>query len=428
MFNVAVPDIAREFKLSPSGVSWVITGYIAVFALGSVTYGKLADFSGVRRLVITGLFLLNAGSVLGFISSGYGMLVAARLTQAAGGSAIPALAMVVATRYFPHERRGFVFGAISAAVALGAGIGPVLSGLLTDLAGWRTLFPVTFLTLPAIIILFRLLPPERSGRGHFDTVGLLILSALVTSVLILVLSPSSRWLAITAVLAAWFVIHIRRVEAPFVEPAVFSIKAFPLTLITAFLVMGSVFGMMFAVPLMLRALHGISVRQIGWAMFPAALAGSVTGIAAGRMVDRLGGVRITTIGMALLMAGYTALSIIAGKGILPVTLILVVCYAGFTCAQSALPHTLAGTLPKGQTGIGMGIYNLFLFLSGAFSSAMVGRLLDGPVGRLEPGSVVSALNMVPAAGRYRSLFLLLAITVLLAGGLFHFGFRPGARS
>ena len=54
MFNVAIPDIAREFSLLPSQVSWVMTGYILLFGLGSLFYGRLADHRSVRELVTTG--------------------------------------------------------------------------------------------------------------------------------------------------------------------------------------------------------------------------------------------------------------------------------------------------------------------------------------------------------------------------------------
>ncbi|WP_052364022.1 MFS transporter [Geomicrobium sp. JCM 19037] len=93
MFNVTIPDIAETFGLLPSQVSWVMTGYILVYAIGSVMYGKLADMVPLKTLLTVGILLFSLGSVLGFLSPNYGTLLAARILQALGGAAIPALAL-----------------------------------------------------------------------------------------------------------------------------------------------------------------------------------------------------------------------------------------------------------------------------------------------------------------------------------------------
>jgi DHA2 family metal-tetracycline-proton antiporter-like MFS transporter len=98
MFNVAVPDIARQFSLTTAEVSWVVTGYITIFAVAATTYGKLADLYSVRRLMTIGLLLFNLGALLSLLATWYPLLVIGRLVQAAGGGAIPALVMIIATR------------------------------------------------------------------------------------------------------------------------------------------------------------------------------------------------------------------------------------------------------------------------------------------------------------------------------------------
>src|SRR5574340_59195 len=91
MFNVAIPDISRQFHLTPPEVSWVLTAYVAIFGMGAVIYGKLADAYPIKNLLTIGLFLFNAGSLVGFMAHWFPMLIAGRMLQAMGGSAIPAL-------------------------------------------------------------------------------------------------------------------------------------------------------------------------------------------------------------------------------------------------------------------------------------------------------------------------------------------------
>ncbi|KHF34581.1 putative transport protein HsrA [Paenibacillus sp. P1XP2] len=84
IFNVALPSISEEFSLSASNVSWMTTGYGIVYAIGTVTYGKLADRYRLKNVLTFGLILMSLGSLAGLAATQYGMLVAGRMLQAAG--------------------------------------------------------------------------------------------------------------------------------------------------------------------------------------------------------------------------------------------------------------------------------------------------------------------------------------------------------
>ncbi|MDX1764625.1 MAG: MFS transporter [bacterium] len=414
MFNVAVPHIALEFQLLPSQVSWVITGYMVIFALGSLTYGKLADMYPVRNLVSLGLLLFNTGSVAGCFAATYPMALGARYLQACGAASIPALAMLTATRYFPYPMRGKAFGAISSAVALGAGAGPIVGGFITHALDWRYLFPVTLATLFTIPSFRRLLPTEPKRANRFDLLGLSLL-ATATILILLFVTENLRWGFLGgAVLLTAFVLHIRRSNSPFVKPGLFFNHPYRNTVTTAFLAMGTVFGMLFMVPLMLQDLNGADASQIGLVLFPGALTATLLGTAGGKLADRKGTIPVVYLGAGLLIAGLSALFFLAGatKGV--IALVLVVAYTGFTFLQSSLSNTVSATLPREEVGIGMGIYNLHIFLSGAFSTALVGKLLDfqDKAPRLNP------LPRHSDAFIYSDIYLLLMAVVLSALFLF----------
>jgi DHA2 family metal-tetracycline-proton antiporter-like MFS transporter len=146
-------------------------------------------------------------------------------------------------------------------------------------------------------------------------------------------------------------------------------------------------------------------------MFPGAMSAALLGIVGGRLSDRLGSVRIVLMGQALLIAGFSLLALAAGLAPLSVVLPLVLCNAGFTFLQSSLAHTVADVLPRKRMGVGMGMYNLFTFLSGAVSTAVLGKVLD------------HSRDPLAAAGPYRALYLSLALVALIAGALFANLFR-----
>lgn len=411
MFNVAVPDISRDYGLTASDVSWVITGYIIVFALAAVTYGKLADIYPIRRLLTIGLVLFNIGALLGYFTDNYVQLLIGRLVQASGGGAIPAMAMLVATRYFPVTSRGRVLGAVASTVAFAAGVGPVVGGYIAGHWHWRYLFLISLATLIAIYAARKLLPQESTRDERFDLLGGLLLGVGVTCLLLFVTRGIWFALPLSIILLALFNRHIRRIDNPFVSPDLLQNQRFRQGLISTFLSVSTVFGYFFSIPLLLREVHAVSTANIGLVIFPGALTAAVLGIVGGRLADRWGSVPVVHAGFGLLMLGYLLMAGLLSTGALTIMLLLIICYTGFAFVQSALAKTISMTLQSERAGVGMGLYNLTFFTAGAFGTSFVGTLLD-QLDRFMP-----ATEYGPGVA-YSGLFLAAACAVLLAGVLF----------
>jgi len=147
MFNVVLPVISLEYNLSPSQVSWMLTGYLIVYAIGTVIYGKLADKYRLKDLLTLGLLFFATGSMIGFLATQYWMIILGRVLQASGASVIPATAMIIPVRYFAPERRGKALGTSAIGLALGSALGPIVAGLVTSFLSWRFLFLLSLLPL-----------------------------------------------------------------------------------------------------------------------------------------------------------------------------------------------------------------------------------------------------------------------------------------
>lgn len=133
ILNVAVPTIIREFDTSVSSLQWVIAGYSLVFASLLVSFGRLGDLIGRRRMFFVGAGLFAVGSLLASLSQNVSQLfIGESLLEGIGAAAmLPAtLALVSAT--FQGRERGVAF-AVWGAVAGGAGaLGPWVGGILTS--------------------------------------------------------------------------------------------------------------------------------------------------------------------------------------------------------------------------------------------------------------------------------------------------------
>lgn len=423
-FNVTIPAIADDFSLLPSEVSWVVSAYIVVFALAAVTYGKLADAYPVKDLITIGLVLFCAGSVISLFSYHYGLLIAGRMIQASGAAAIPALEMLAATRYFPKEQKGRVLGIVASVVSFGSGIGPVIGGFIAGALNWRFIFLAALLTVFTIPFLRRWLPNEKRQPGKIDVPGALLLGGAAGSLLVFI-SQSIGWLLpVSVVLFAGMFIRFRKTREPFIKPSLFRNRRYRDGLVAGFFSVLTVFGMLFAIPVMLGDLHGLNSMQIGLVMFPGAMSAAVLSIAGGRWLDTFGSVRFVYASMGCLSAGYLLLSTFVGIAPWVVAVCLVIPYLGFTFVQSSLPGAVLSVLSEEEGGIGVGLYNLVFFMAGAFGAAIAGKVLDFRT----PHLTINPLFVSGGGTIYSNMFFVSIFVNLAALAIFATAYRKGTQS
>jgi len=412
VFNVSTPAIAHQFALTPSGVGWVMSSFIVFFGIGSVIYGRLSDIFSLKRLIVIGILVYSAGSVIGFaLQSSYPAVIAARAIQGAGASAIPALITVVVARYFPVSERGKVFGFITSTVAFAIGVGPVIGGFVSGTFHWSFLFVVPLFTLIAIPFFRKVLPDEPRREGKIDILGAGLVAGGVGS-LILYLS-FLRWYFLVASLAllAGFVVDILTHRSPFIEPGMFRNAMFRKRVIVGFILFSVVTGVLFVIPLMLSAIDGLTTSQIGLVLFPGALSAVVFGTIGGNLADKRGNTFVITVGLALLLASYLLLSVVVGYSPWFVAASLVLTYIGFSLAQTALVNSVSQILQPHETGVGMGLFNLVSFVSAAVGTALVGRYLGSGWTGFWHNPLVAESKAFP----YSNLLTIFALFVVLAG-------------
>ncbi len=168
--NVVVPDIRRDYGATQGQAGWVITGYLLVFAVGIPLYGRIADLYSLRRVFSLGLLVLAAGSLACALAPSLPLLVAGRIVQAAGASAIPALGFASIAKALPPGERGTALGLLSSSVGAGAAVGPVVGGTIAGFTGWHVLFYLTFVLGLALIPGALRVLPGATEKGE-DPVG-----------------------------------------------------------------------------------------------------------------------------------------------------------------------------------------------------------------------------------------------------------------
>ncbi|MFC7064150.1 MFS transporter [Halobacillus seohaensis] len=418
MFMIAVPDIANSFSLLPSQVSWVVTGYIIIYAIGALMYGKLADIYPLKTLLTIGLSLFVAGSILGFLSPTFLMVVFSRMIQAAGASSIVALAFIVPSKYFPEER-GRVLGIVSSTMAFASGVGPVIGGLVSGALNWQFLFLISTFVLITIPFFRMWMPEEDKKEGKVDILGAVFIAIAVASLILFITMFTWWYIVISFVFFGLFSWRIFNSENPFINPELFQNAPYRTTIIAGFFAIMTMFGMMFMMPLMLSEVSGLSTLFIGLTLFPGAMAAAFMGKWAGVLTDKQGSGKVVYIAFTLMITGFFLLSSFVGSSPLVISIVIIISYIAFPFIQTATANLISTVLPKNEIGVGMGIYNLFNFMSGAFGGAIIGKMLDYESGvKLNPISFAQGHEVV-----YSNVFIGLVALTILNGCFFYLAFK-----
>lgn len=376
MFNVALPMIGKEFNLIPSQVSWVMTSYMVLYAIGSVVFGKLADQYRLKDLLTFGLLLFAVGSMIGLLASEYWMIVVGRILQAAGASVLPATAMIIPIRYFAPEKRGRALGTSAVGLALGSALGPVVAGLISSFGSWRLLFLFSLISLVTLPFFRKYLNDDRGEAGHIDLLGGGLLAGTVASVLLAITQSSWLLFVIGITLFVLFVARIRTASYPFIQPGIFANKSFSIGLFIAFITTSMNFALTFMTPQYLAALNDLSPGSIGLVLFPAAIASALLGRKGGKLADERGNGFLMSAASFLMIICYALLSSFVGAAPHRIAVILIAGNVGQTFMQITMSNTISRTLAKEQIGVGMGLFSMLNFISGAISMSIIGKVLD----------------------------------------------------
>lgn len=377
VFNVSTPSISEQFDLLPSQVSWVVTVFIVFFGIGSIVFGKLSDLFSPKHLMVIGIAIYAASSVLGFIfHDHYITLILFRAVQGLGASAIPAINNTIITRYFTATGRKKMFGLVTSAFSFGVAAGPVLGGSITSHMHWAYLFLIPVFTLAAIPFFLKNLPIEERKKGKFDLLGAVLMSLTVMGFILFLTQLNPVYLACSFAAGIWFAIHIRGHANPFLQTSLFKSTLYRIGVIIGFLMFSAIMTMMFLLPLMLSQLYALSAETIGAVMFPGSICAALCGKIAGDLVVKKGARSVTFTGLGLIVLGFALIWISIDQKVGWIAAALVVMNMGYAFSQTSITESVSSTLQGNLIGIGMGLFSLGMFIAQALGTAAAAKLLD----------------------------------------------------
>ncbi len=176
--NVAIPGVMGAFAIGQIEAQWISTAFLAAMTATMLLADWVDRGFGLRAGMTASLAVFAAGSVMGATAPNEIVLTLARVIQGAATGVVQPLAMVVMFRIYPPERRGAAMGIFGVGVVLAPAIGPWIGGLLVDAFNWRYVFYLGVPFAGIALVMGQFFLPGREGAGprpRFDWPGLLLL-------------------------------------------------------------------------------------------------------------------------------------------------------------------------------------------------------------------------------------------------------------
>jgi len=344
--NLAVPSIMKSFDATIGQIEWVNNAYLLTFAILLITFGRLGDEVGRKKMFVLGLVSFIIGSLLCAIAPSINYLIAFRVIQGIGGAAMMPATLSLIAANFEKKERGAAMGIWGAVSGLGIVLGPILGGYLTERGLgvnlnnllhitdlWRYVFYINIpIGILAIISTLTIVKESKDSeqKHKYDIVGILLSSIsifLLTFGFIegakfgwwkvneqFILFGQSIGAGDISVIPFLFLLSVlmiivfvlyekTRTVDPLVDMNLFKARNFSIGSFAAAVLSFSMMGSFFLLPLFLQSIMGFSAIKTGQVLLPFAITIMIMAPIAGRLADKFGGKYLISAGMAIMAIG-----------------------------------------------------------------------------------------------------------------------------
>jgi EmrB/QacA subfamily drug resistance transporter len=393
--NAGLPTLAQAFTASFQAVQWIVLAYLLAITTLIVSVGRLGDIMGRRRLLLVGICLFTVASLLCGVAPTLWLLIAARAVQGLGAAIMMALTVALVGETVPKEKTGSAMGLLGTMSAIGTTLGPSLGGLLIAGFGWQTIFLVNVpLGILNFLLAYRYLPVDRRGpksdRGSFDHVGTLLLALTLAAYALAMtigrgsFGPLNMALLLAAVFGVGlFVLAEAKATSPLIPLGMFRNPVLSASLAMSTLVSTVMMATLVVGPFYLSLGIGLETALVGLVLSVGPLVAALTGVPAGRIVDRFGAQRMTIIGLVGIAIGSSVLSMMPTRfGIAGYIAPIVIITANYALFQAANNTAIMMDISPDQRGVISGMLSLSRnlgLITGASAMGAVFAIASGTI-------------------------------------------------
>ena len=410
--NTIFPEMIKDLALTSTEVQWVQESYILVFASTLLIWGSLADRMGRRRLLIVGIVVFIASSIWAGSADSASSLILSRVVQGVGGAMVLPTTLSLVNATFQGRERGIAFAVWGSTIGGMVAVGPVLGGWLATDFTWRWAFlinvPLGILIIVGLL-LFATESKSPGARKAIDWVGA-VLSVLLFGPLVFGLiegrvygwwsvNPKSSFaignftwaesgisvipVALGIALVAgiifvwWETNRQRKDQGVLLDLNLFRIASFRNGSVAALIISMGEFGLIFAIPLWLQNVIGMTPIGAGlvllWLAGGAFFASGIGGALSGKLPPA----RAVQLGVLLELLGIVGFALVASTdtGWQAIAPFLFLYGIGVGLATAQLTGVIMVDVPMEQNGQGSGSQSTVRQIGSALGIAVIGTML-----------------------------------------------------
>lgn len=407
-----IPTIAAAQGVSLETAQWMLTVTLLVGAIATPVLGRLGDGPQRRRVLLFTLAASLVGSVVAATSQHFPQLLLGRALQGIGYGTVP-LAIALVREHTGGERQRSGIATLSITVAVGAGLGFPVTGLIAQVLDFHAAFWFGAIFAAGALLAVHLAVPRAPGRARavtLDVPGALLLATGLAALLLGIsqgeaLGWSSAPVvglfgAAVALLATWARVELRR-DAPLVDLRLVSQRAILGANVAALLL---AMGMYIVMSLVNRLMQtptatgygfGASLVTTGLMLLPLSLGSLVSQQITRRVIVRYG-IRIVLPTGALIVAATLLWLALAHDHLWEIAVSTALLGVGVGCSFAAMPALIVASVPGERTGSATSLNQVLRSIGGALGSAVGVAILSAhhPAGLafpLEDGYTVAFL-------------------------------------
>lgn len=389
--NTALPDIAVDTGATQSQLTWIVDGYTLALAALLLPAGALGDRLGRRGVMIVGLIVFAAGSLLPLVADAPLWIIGARAVAGVGAALVMPSTLSLITAGFVEAHRARVIGIWAGVAGSGAVLGMILSGLVLEYASWRVIFGGSAAIAILLVALSFTIASSRSAQPlPFDFGGgILVILAVGLFVLGVMEGPHRGWADVVTLgsmiaglaAAAGFVLVELRSKAPLLDVRLFRQRAFGVGAAGLSFQYLAGFGLFFLIVQYLQLVLGYSPLRASLALTPIFLVVMGLSLAVPALLTRVGIRILLSAGLALIGVALILMGLLdADSTYIEVAFALSIAGIGVGICTAPATHAIVTNTPEDQLGVASAVNDATREIGAAIGVAITGSVLAAAYG------------------------------------------------
>ena len=388
--SVALGSVQADLHAGVTALQWVVSAYALTFAGIMLACGMIGDEFGRKKVMLCGVGVFCAGSVLCALAPSTGVLIAGRAIMGLGAAASePGTLSMLRHLYVDERARNRAVGVWSAVAGLALAAGPVIGGALVGLWSWRAIFWFNLaFGLAALIAGVVVLPESADPDAHrVDTAGALLGVAVLTAFSFAIIDGESAGFAATsvvvllcvsAVAAAAFFWRESRAAHPLLDLGFLRVPRFLAANMVAFCAYFATFAVFFFCALYLQEVVGYSGYQIALIFLPMTTLMIVASLLAGRWTSVVGPRWSILVGCLMFSAGLllTTFSLSTNPAYVPLAAALALTGIGIGTTVVPITSSVLSAVPPERSGMAASAANTSREIGAVTGVAILGALVN----------------------------------------------------